>query len=274
MTEGPERPRSVVANPWSGLRRLTPARIALGRAGAGLPTAAHLAFQRDHALARDAVQAAMDVDAMTAALEAFGEVIPLASAAADRGAYLARPDLGRRLNAASHDRLTACVKGVRRPDILFVIADGLSAKAVERHAAPLLAAAVPELAAKGFSIGPLALVSMGRVAIGDEIGALLGARMSVMLIGERPGLSSPDSLGVYLTYAPAPGRPDAERNCISNIRPEGLAYAAAARKLCYLVAEAFRRGETGVMLKDELADGEPAGIEKRRNFLVPGPDDR
>jgi len=272
MAKNPDRLHPITTNAWGGLKRFTPARIALGRAGAGLPTAAHLAFQRDHALARDAVHAAMDIDALATALAGLGEITTLTSAAPDRATYLARPDLGRRLDPASRSRLEARESNGERPDIALIVADGLSAKAAERHAAPLLAAALPDLKAGGLSIGPLALVSMGRVAIGDEIGEILGARMACMLIGERPGLSSPDSLGVYLTYAPSPGRNDAERNCISNIRPEGLAYSAAAQKLCYLATEALRRGETGVMLKDEQAASKPDAVETRGNFLVPGPD--
>lgn len=240
----------LTADAWQTLRRLTAARIALGRAGVSLPTAAHLAFQLDHARARDAVHLPLDRELLHAPLAAATgvEVLDLHSAAPDRLEYLQRPDLGRRLANASHAVLAA-----RAPaagvDVVFVVADGLSARAVHEHAAALLAALRPWLT--DWTLGPLALVGQGRVAIGDEIGAALAARLVVVLIGERPGLSSPDSLGVYLTWAPHPGRSDAERNCISNVRPAGLPYAAAAHRLAHLMNESRRRGLSGVELKDD-----------------------
>lgn len=260
----------TIENPWAHLRRLTPARLALGRAGAGLPTAAHLAFQFDHARARRAVHHAFDAAAATARLSAkFGEALSVTSGAADRATYLQRPDLGRRLAPASADLLATM-----RPlvcDAVFVIADGLSALAVERHAEPLLDIAIAQLRSDGWRIGPFVVASQARVALGDEVGEILGAKMVAVLIGERPGLSSPDSLGVYLTFGPQRGRTDADRNCISNIRPEGLSYEAAAYKLHYLMTEARRRGLTGVALKDE-AEGLVARTESSAaGFLLDPP---
>lgn len=264
---------SVVDNPWRELRRHTPARIGLGRAGVSLPTAAQLAFQLAHAQARDAVHRPLDVAALCAEIEGLGlSTLALHSAATSRPMYLQRPDLGRQLGAASRERLEA-LRGQRRAsgrgvhDIAIVVVDGLSALAVQRHAAALIAALRAEPAAARWSIAPVAVVEQGRVAVGDGIGELLDARIAVVLIGERPGLSSPDSLGVYLTWAPRIGRHDAERNCISNVRPEGLGCADAARKLAYLLDEALRRGLTGVGLKDESgAAGE--AIAPQSNFLL------
>jgi ethanolamine ammonia-lyase small subunit len=245
-----------VPDPWAPLRELTAARIALGSAGAGLPTARHLEFQADHARARDAVHAALDADALAADLSAAGlDVIHLHSAAPDRATYLQRPDLGRRLDGDSRARLEEM--GREGCDAVFVVADGLSAHAVQRHAAPVLAEAAARLRAAGWRMAPIIIVRQGRVAIGDEIGALLGAKLAAVLIGERPGLSAPDSLGVYLTHDPRPGRVDAERNCISNIRAAGLKPSEAAGKLLWLLAAARRLGATGVALKDE----QPAQLE-------------
>lgn len=249
----------VTSNPWLALRRFTQARIALGRAGVSLPTAPQLAFQLAHAKARDAVHLALDVPTLQATLTALGhETLALHSAASDRDVYLKRPDLGRRLDAASRHRLLArrgdgAPEGAesRQHDIAFVVADGLSALAIGRHVAPLLERVLPSLQAEGWSVAPLAVVEQGRVAVGDEVGDLLDARLVVILIGERPGLSSPDSLGLYLTWMPRPGLTDAERNCISNVRPEGLAYDAAAWKLLHLLRESRRLQLSGVRLKDE-----------------------
>ena len=247
----------VEEDPWEALRRLTAARIALGRAGASLPTAAHLAFQLDHARARDAVHHRLDVDALAEALAPAGlPVLRARSLAADRPEYLRRPDLGRRLDAASRQALAD--RSAAGCDAVFVVADGLSALAVERHAPPLLARVAERLRREGWRLGPAVVVEQGRVAVGDEVGEALGAAMVAVLIGERPGLSSPDSLGVYLTWAPRPGRTDAERNCVSNVRPEGLPYEQAAHRLAWLMAEARTRRLSGVELKEEapaLEDG-------------------
>lgn len=230
--------------PWAALRRFTSARVALGRAGHGLPTAAHLDFQEAHARARDAVHSALDLDALEAALGL--PTLRVASRAADRRDYLLRPDLGRRLRAADRAGLPPAPGA-----FLFVVADGLCAIGVQRQAPALIAAALPLLRRAGLAIAPVVLASQARVALGDEIGEAMGAAMVAMLIGERPGLSATDSLGLYLTLGPRRGRTDAERNCISNIRPGGLSPAAAAEKLLWLVGAALRLGATGVALKDE-----------------------
>ncbi len=237
-------------DPWRPLRRFTDARIGLPRAGFGIATSEHLAFQLDHARARDAVYDALDLPVLKAALavEDF-ESVSVASAAADRRVFLARPDLGRQLAPEG----TAALQARRSDlDLVFVVADGLSARAVNRHAV-LLIAAVKPLLPKDWRIGPVVIVSQGRVAVGDAVGSALGAKLVAVLIGERPGLSSPDSLGAYLTWNPVIGRNDAERNCVSNIRPEGLAYPEAARRLAYLLTEARRRELSGVALKDDQA---------------------
>jgi ethanolamine ammonia-lyase small subunit len=235
---------SLPADPLARLRTLTPARVALGRRGAGLPTAPLLDFQRDHALARDAVHAPFRPDLVAADLAPWPSLV-VASQAPDRGTYLRRPDLGRRLDPADAERL--------RPgdwDLAIVIADGLSAPAVHAHAAHLCRRLAEGLA--GWRLAPVVLARQGRVALGDEIGARLGAAMVLVLIGERPGLSAADSLGAYLTFAPAPGRLDSERNCVSNIHPpDGLTYAAAADTLAWLIRQARSRRLTGVGLKDE-----------------------
>lgn len=239
----------VITDPWQQFRQHTRARIALGRAGASLPTNEVLSFQLAHAMARDAVHAKLDAAALSAKLEARGySVLHARSAVGSRDVYLKRPDLGRRLDEKSKGNL-ANAAPASSCDAAFVIADGLSALAVERHAIALLDEIIPKLG--GWQLAPVVVATQSRVALGDEIGALLNARMVAMLIGERPGLSSPDSLGVYLTFDPKPGRVDSERNCISNIRAEGLAYSLAADKLYYLMNEARRLKLTGVGLKDQ-----------------------
>lgn len=240
----------AAADPWQALRSLTPARIALGRTGSSLPTTEVLQLGLAHARARDAVHLPLDLAAVTASLEALGlEALALISAAASREIYLRRPDLGRRLSETSRRLLEE--RAPAPADLAAVVADGLSAAAIHAHAADLLAAFLPHLKHEGWTMAPMAIATQARVALGDEIGALLRARASIVLIGERPGLSAPDSLGIYLTFAPQPGRSDAERNCISNIRTEGLSYGHAAFKLAWLLREAFRRRLTGIALKDE-----------------------
>ena len=244
----------VIANPWEQLRRHTPARIALGRSGISIPTAQQLAFQLAHAQARDAVHRPLDLRLTADAIKALGvPTLTARSAAPDRASYLQRPDWGRQLDAASAQALQAA-QGAP-PDLAIVVADGLSALAVQRHAAPFLAALLGELRAddRPWHMTPAVLVEQGRVAIGDDIGQRLGARMVMVLIGERPGLSSPDSMGIYLTWDPRRGRSDAERNCISNVRPEGLDYPEAARRAAWLLRAARAGERTGVALKDESA---------------------
>jgi ethanolamine ammonia-lyase small subunit len=238
----------VITDPWQQFRQHTRARIALGRSGASLPTDEVLRFQLAHAMARDAVHAKLDVETLSAQARARGHEVLLAKSAAEsRDAYLKRPDLGRRLDEESRTLLTRAAS-TPSYDGAFVLADGLSAIAVERHALPLMGELAPKL--EGWRIAPIVIATQSRVALGDEIGDLLKVEMVAMLIGERPGLSSPDSLGVYLTFDPKPGRLDSERNCLSNIRPEGLTYSAAARKIFYLMTEARRVKLTGVALKD------------------------
>ncbi|OLL33665.1 ethanolamine ammonia-lyase [Burkholderia sp. SRS-W-2-2016] len=243
---------SLDKDPWNALRRFTQARIALGRAGNSLPTAPLLAFDLAHAQARDAVHHPLDAQALHEALRAQGfESIDVHSAAPDREHYLRRPDLGRRLSDESREALAQ--RQIQTPgnanDVVFVIGDGLSAFAASKQAIPLLLAVRPKL--RDWNIGPVVVARQARVALGDEIGELLNAKFVVMLIGERPGLSSPDSLGIYITYAPKTGCSDAQRNCISNVRPEGLDYPLAAHKLHYLLTQARKLGLTGVGLKDD-----------------------
>ena len=240
-----------MAEPPDRLRTLTQARVRLGRSGSGLPTAALLAFDLDHARARDAVGAELSADDLEAAIGS--PLVRVRSRAADRATYLRRPDLGRRL-AVDDEAL------LRPGDatLAIVMADGLSASAVQAHAAPMVAALIDRL--PGWRIAPLVVAHQARVAIGDAIGALLAVDLVLVVIGERPGLSAPDSLGAYLTWAPRPGRLDSERNCVSNIRPpRGLSYEAAADTIAQLLRAARRGRQTGVMLKDGAAG--PIAIE-------------
>ena len=243
----------VTADPWAELRQFTDARIALGRCGASLPLAAVLELRLAHAQARDAVHLPLAIDQLAPQLQGLGlQTLALHSAARDRAEYLTRPDLGRRLDADSRAMLKK-----RQPtngcDLALVIGDGLSSRAIHENAVVFvrefvgLCAAHPPL-----SLGPVCLVENCRVATGDEIGEMLGARLVVMLIGERPGLSSPNSMGVYLTYAPRIGTSDEARNCISNVRAGGLPIGQGVRKLAYLVEEALRLQTTGVNLKDRM----------------------
>lgn len=271
-----EKPPVDPQNPWLELRRLTPARIALGRTGTSLPTRAQLDFQFAHAQARDAVHLAFDHGEISSQLGERGrETLLLHSAAPDRDSYLQRPDLGRKLNDESAQTLRDYAS--QHPggiDLVLVVADGLSALAVHRHTLPFLTRLEEQMSGDGWSVAPVVLVEQGRVAIGDEIGQLLGAKMLVMLIGERPGLSSPDSLGLYFTFAPKVGLTDAYRNCISNVRLEGLSYGMAAHRLLYLMREACRRQLSGVNLKDEAQlhtlETDDA-VDMKGNFLLDPP---
>jgi ethanolamine ammonia-lyase small subunit len=251
----PQHGNLVTAMPWQSWRSATPARIALGRAGVSIPTDESLRFGCAHALARDAIHTALDVSTLQAQLEQAGHaVVATRSCAPDRTTYLRRPDLGRQLEPQGVDNLRTLAAGLQRsPDLAIVIGDGLSSLAVQRHALPLLAALCPKLA-PGTLLAPIVVVQQARVAVADDVGEALQARLSVILIGERPGLSSPDSLGIYLTHTPHRGRHDAERNCISNVRPQGLSYALAAHQLAWLIAQALKLGLSGVGLKDECGD--------------------
>ncbi len=265
----------VTLEPWDALRRFTDACIALGRAGHSLPTGAHLAFQLAHAQARDAVHLPLDALGVAQSIEELGlATLQLHSAAANRDAYLQRPDLGRRLDAPSRQALTAWrasqPHGVHY-DVAFVVADGLSALAVHSNAAALLGAVAQRLrgdTAGPWTMAPVALVQQGRVAVGDEVGQLLSAQTVVVLIGERPGLSSPDSLGVYLSWDPRVGLHDAQRNCISNIRQAGLSIDAASAKLHYLLARARMLRMTGIGLKDDSAPSHT--IDAQHTLAGPG----
>ena len=248
------------SDPWAAFRPLTPARIGLGHVGGSLPTVAHLAFQLAHARARDAVHGALDVPALIGDLGRIGlQVVPVRTAASSPAEHLRRPDLGRRLDPGSRGALLRVADtGSRPPELVLLVAGGLSAAAVQRHAVPLLTLLVPTLVKEDWRIAPVVVTEHGRVALGDEVGELLASRLVAVLIGERPGLSSPDSLGVYVTWEPKVGRTDAERNCISNIRPGGLHYAPAADRLGFLLAEARRRRLTGIGLKTDGLPGVPA----------------
>ena len=240
---------NITKSPWTDWRSLTPARLALGRVGSGMPTDEVLKFGWAHAMARDAIHAALDAEKLDATLKAQGWTTALIhSRAPDRTTYLRRPDLGRVI--APNDIAKLRAAPLVHNDICIVIGDGLSSLAVARHASPLLAALKPHLATE-LKNAPVVIATQARVALADEIAELLQAKLSIMLIGERPGLSSPDSLGIYLTHAPFRNRNDAGRNCISNVRPEGLSYEAAAFKLAWLVRAALGRGLTGVDLKDD-----------------------
>lgn len=234
---------------WDELRRLSGARIGLPRAGASLATGPLLDFKLAHARARDAVHDELDATQLAADLAPLGlDVIVVDSAAEDRQRYLMRPDLGRRLATDAEAKLAP---HAARYDTVFAIADGLSARAVQRHAQPVLAGAIKALRAEGLSIGPLVIVRHGRVAVGDVVASLLGSDSVAVLIGERPGLTAPDSMGAYLTWQPHPGTTDADRNCISNIRPDGIPYADAAFKLAHLLRAMHARRISGVQLKDD-----------------------
>lgn len=259
----------VVSNPWDRLRQFTPARIALGRSGVSLPTGPHLEFQLAHARARNAVHHELNILGLQDALDARGyETIVLHSGAESRPVYLQRPDKGRRLDSTSRAALEARAHATQHFDVVFVIGDGLSALAIEENAVVFLDAIGPSLRSSGWTIAPLVIVREARVAVGDEVGELLGADLVVILIGERPGLSSPDSMGIYMTHNPRVGLTDESRNCLSNIRPDGMSYKEAAHKLMYLLIEARRLGLSGVHLKDGAETLVQSNGNPRINFLI------
>ncbi|MDQ1921761.1 ethanolamine ammonia-lyase subunit EutC [Massilia pseudoviolaceinigra] len=261
------QPKHVLSNPWQALRGLTQARIALGRSGVSVPTSAQLDFQLAHARARDAVHMALDTGALAAALSANGHAcVAVHSACPDRATYLQRPDLGRVLDAPSRAALMAAAPA--SCDLALVIGDGLSALAIAQNAQAFLAVLLARLQEEQWSVGPVVIASQARVAIGDEIGQLLNARAVAVLIGERPGLSSPDSMGIYMSWAPRVGLTDADRNCISNVRPAGLGYEEAAYRLHYLLTHARQRGMSGVLLKDDTVADAGALTAEKGNFLL------
>lgn len=253
----------VTADPWADLQQITAARIALGRTGTSLPLAASLSFKLDHARARDAVHASFRMAELAARVRDDGlDCLELESAVADRNEYLTRPDKGRRLSAASRQQLAGTTAAC---DICLAVGDGLSARAIHENAREFVRLAVALLRQAGLTVGPVCLVRNARVAIGDEIGEMLGANVVVMLIGERPGLSSPNSMGVYVTMTPRIGTTDERRNCISNVRDGGLPIIDGVRKLGYLVEEALKLGMSGVALKDRMAAGHlPFGLTLER----------
>ena len=278
MTAPRSPPSAFTPQPWDGLRRFTDARIALGRAGHSLPTAAHLQFQLAHAQARDAVHVPLDTATVTQGLQSLGlQTLLLHSAAADRAVYLRRPDLGRRLDEASiralqmwrsqvaqeaqqaHSAVSDAADSADASDVCLVLADGLSALAIHSHAIEFLQCLLPQLQgdARPWTMTPVCVVEQGRVAIGDAIAGHLQAQLVVVLIGERPGLSSPDSMGIYMTWAPHVGCTDAERNCISNVRSAGLAPKAAAQQLHQLMDQARSLNSSGVGLKAGLQRASP-----------------
>lgn len=243
----------MTTDPWANLKRFTDARIGLGRSGAAMPTREVLNFALSHAMARDAVTTPLDWQPIEDGLSALGfSTLRISSATHDRSEYLRRPDLGRRLSPRSREALIrASELEASKPDLVILVGDGLSSMGVAANAVPLLKAFQPHVRNAGWTLAPILLADDARVALGDEAGEILGARAVLVLIGERPGLSSPDSLGAYLTFAPRVGLKDADRNCISNIRPRGLSYEEGAFKAAWLLREAFRRGLSGVNLKDE-----------------------
>ncbi|MEI9898647.1 MAG: ethanolamine ammonia-lyase subunit EutC [Chthoniobacter sp.] len=239
-------------DPWHSLRGVTAARIALGRSGGSVPTHAQLDFRLAHARARDAVLSHFDPEALGASLQTLGHPVLIAdSAARDRAEFLQRPDLGRRLDEASRARLEEHASGSARSDLVIIISDGLSTLAATTQSGPLLAALLPLLQDAGWMLAPLVVARHGRVGLQDGIGEIFRAKLSLMLLGERPGLGSADSLGAYFTHAPALGKTDADRNCVSNIRPGGLSAAEASYKLHYLLTQARTLGLSGVALKDD-----------------------
>ena len=265
----------VTPNPWQRLGQFTDARIGLGRAGISLPTNRSLEFQLAHARAQDAVHLPLEIPRLIedlnqlAALEHAPQIQRLHSRAVDRTTYLQRPDYGRRLDEDSRQQLSAL--DAQPADLAIVVVDGLSSLAVQNNAAPFIAALLESLAEDGpdaWSLAPISVVEQGRVAIGDEVGELLNARAVLVMVGERPGLSSPDSLGLYLTWQPRVGLSDASRNCISNVRPAGLDFAMAAQRLHYLLREARKLGLTGVGLKDRSGETALEGGTGIQNFLL------
>ncbi len=270
---------SVTENPWYRLRKFTDARIGLGRAGVSLPTRHLLDFQLAHAQAKDAVHRPLNIQRLTELLYSLpgrpeGGALLLCSQAVDRTTYLQRPDLGRTLDLSSKERLRKkAAENNHRYDLAIVVVDGLSSLAVQQHTLPFLSLLLKQLqrqseAVDAWSLAPISIVEQGRVAIGDEIGERLNARAVLVLIGERPGLSSPDSLGLYLTWAPRSGLTDANRNCISNVRQGGLDYTDAVDKTMYLLTEAHRRKLTGVKLKERTESTVIEQGNKTKNFLI------
>lgn len=270
---------SVIANPWKTLRQFTDARIGLGRSGVSVPTQELLEFQLAHARARDAVHLPLNFDALTNELAKTSEQFSILSSASpikvhsqaiDRMTYLQRPDLGRKLDEESRLALQGKEETLKPYDLALVVADGLSATAIEKNANEFIQELAVLLSSTNepWQLAPIVLVEQGRVAIADEIGALLNARATLIMIGERPGLSSPDSLGLYLTWAPEPGLKDDRRNCISNVRKAGLSHRDAAQKTLYLLTEAKRLNVSGVAIKDRSNNTDSIIEKSEGSFLL------
>ncbi len=256
-------------SPWAELSKYTQARIGQGRVGCSLPTKQQLQFNLDHAMARDSVNTPINMHTIE---QQFSKIdltsIVLHSKAESRRHYLQRPDLGRALNKGSTNKLKHLQKPDKGYDIALILVDGLSSTGVQQHGAVLCQTVVEKLTSLDLTVSPICLVEQGRVAIGDEIGFLLNANSTVVIVGERPGLSSPDSLGIYYTYNPKLGLNDASRNCISNVRPAGLSIADASEKLIWLVNESFQRKLSGVKLKDNSSSKDTSYIHGLGNFLI------
>ncbi len=258
--------RLVHSNPWQELKHYTTARIALGRTGVSLPTDALLQFGLAHAQARDAVHQPLQSHQLTESLHHLGlPVLQVHSAASNRNEYLRRPDLGRRLNSESLASLQALPP--QEYDLTILIGDGLSSTALHQNASPFLQALLPHLRRLQLKLAPLVIAEQARVALGDEVGHALRSRAVLVMIGERPGLTSPDSMGLYLTWQPEIGRLDSERNCISNVRPAGLEFSQAAHKLAWLLEQAFIRRLTGVGLKDESEQAQPSLVHQAASAI-------
>ena len=267
----------TVDNSWHVLREYTAARIGLGRAGISVPTKHLLAFQLAHAQAQDAVHLPLDVKRLMTEIESPSKCLSVHSQVNDRAHYLQRPDLGRRLNSESADLLRQYAAPKNEAyDLAIVIVDGLSSFAIQKNAVPLFTELSQRLVSQPLSVdlssscrlAPIVIVQQGRVAIGDEVGGILNAKSVLVFIGERPGLSSPDSLGLYLTWAPKVGLTDESRNCISNVRPEGLGYQEAVNKVFYLLSQAHQRKLTGINLKERSQESDSSLLENDNNFLI------
>ena len=248
--EKSSKQNSFIPDSWESLKIFTRARIALGRTGVATPLKEVLDFKMCHAHARDAIYSVLELNELEERLQQFhSSVIIVASQAGDRSVYLQRPDYGRNLDKSSTNNLKN--ESSYSVDVSITIADGLSATAINNHAVPVLKKLIPLLKQSVLTMAPLVIAQQARVAIADEIGSLLNAKLSLILIGERPGLSSPDSMGAYITYNPSPGTTDESRNCVSNIRPEGLKYDLAAEKIAKLIKASLQLKLSGIMLKDE-----------------------
>ena len=257
-------------DPWAGLKKYTDARIALGHAGVSLPTEHHLKFQWDHAAARDAVNREIDwVSLQSELLESFDSILLLQSRVGSRSEYLQRPDLGRLLNESSINELQKekSENTVNSGDVVIVITDGLSAPAIEQSAVGMVKCLLDNFGDLGLSCSTICCVKYGRVAVGDKVAEALNSKHCIVLVGERPGLSSPNSLGIYYTFAARKNSTDADRNCISNVRDGGQDIATAAKRLCWLISEADRRGLSGVELKDDSQNS--SLVSENANFLLP-----